>query len=278
METRLYCFTGTGNSLWVARNIARSLGGADIISLADWESNGEPAASRTVGLIFPVYIWGLPSRIIRFVETSRELEQSYVFAIAVNGGQVANTLVQLAKLLRKRGSKLSCGFEITMPSNYIPWGGPGPEEKWRTLFEPAQNKITRIAASVRNKETKPVEKGPLWQRVFFTLLYKLSFSKIPGMDKSFWVDDKCNHCGTCGKICPSLNITFQAGKPIWNRRCEQCFACLQWCPKEAIQYGKRTPKYKRYHHPEINLKEILASRGAGKDVSDGALDTGLRRE
>jgi len=25
------------------------------------------------------------------------------------------------------------------------------------------------------------------------------------------------------------------GRPVWQHHCEQCFACLQWCPKEAIQ-------------------------------------------
>jgi Pyruvate/2-oxoacid:ferredoxin oxidoreductase delta subunit len=49
------------------------------------------------------------------------------------------------------------------------------------------------------------------------------------------------------------------GKPIWQHRCEQCFACLQWCPEESIQYGKKTQKKKRYHHPEIKLSDMLAS-------------------
>jgi len=47
------------------------------------------------------------------------------------------------------------------------------------------------------------------------------------------------------------------GKPEWHQKCHQCFACLQWCPQEAIQYGKKTPKYKRYHHPEIKVNDLL---------------------
>jgi ferredoxin len=48
------------------------------------------------------------------------------------------------------------------------------------------------------------------------------------------------------------------GKPAWHHRCEQSFACIQSCPEEAIQYGKGTRNKKRYHHPEISLKDMLA--------------------
>ena len=259
METTVYYFTGTGNSLWVARNLAREIGSARLVSIADWKEEGGASSPGLVGLVFPVYIWGLPGRIVRFADALKDRGQVYTFAVAVNGGQVANTLVQLRKVLKERDLRLSAGFEITMPSNYIPWGGPGPEEERRKLFESALKKISSIAACVKSREERPVEKGPLWQRVLFTPLYRLSFSKVPTMDKRFWVDDKCNQCAICTKVCPSRNIGFEGGKPIWKHKCEQCFACLQWCPKEAIQYGKKTPQYERYHHPEIRLKDVLKS-------------------
>jgi len=54
-------------------------------------------------------------------------------------------------------------------------------------------------------------------------------------------------------------------KPSWLHRCEQCLACLQWCPQEAIQYGEKTVKYPRYHHPEVVLKDILEQAKANKE-------------
>lgn len=257
MERTIYYYTGTGNSLWVARTIARDLGDARLVSIADCKEGDGTGGSATIGLIFPVHIWGLPGRVARFAEGLKNLGHVYIFAVAVDGGQVAGTLVQLRRLLKRNGSFLSSGFEIKMPSNYIPWGGPGPEEKQRNLFESASRKISDIVTRVKNKEKSPVEKGPLWQRALFTPLYKLTVSRVPSMDKQFWVDDKCNQCGMCGKVCPSRNIDLDAGKPVWNHRCEQCFACLQWCPKEAIQYGKKTQQYERYHHPEVGLKDML---------------------
>lgn len=260
MSTNIFYYTGTGNSLWVARKIADELGEAELFSISNFKDEHKEINSEIVGLVFPVYIWGVPAPVIRFVNTLTGLQPDYIFAIAVNGGQVANTLVQLKKIMTKHSLTLSAGFEITMPSNYIPWGGPGPKEKQNKRFELAKEKISRIAVRIKEKANMPVEKGPLWQRIIFTGIYKMSFSRVPKMDRQFWVDEKCNHCEICCKVCPAGNITMNEGKPIWNHRCEQCFACLQWCPKEAIQYGKKTPKYERYHHPEVTLKDVLHSR------------------
>ena len=103
----------------------------------------------------------------------------------------------------------------------------------------------------------PVEKGPLWQRIVFTGLYKLAYPMVHKMDRKFWVDDRCNHCGLCVNICPAQNIDMQNEKLIWHNHCEQCLACIQWCPQAALQYGKKTSAYTRYHNPEVKVKDLM---------------------
>jgi ferredoxin len=258
MRTDLFYYTGTGNSLWIARELAKGLGDARIYRMS--RIPGEVISNRVdaVGIIFPVHIWGLPHRVIAFADALPKDRPRYHFAVAVNAGQVAATLLQLKKLVHAKGLSLSAGFEIAMPSNYIPWGGPGPEEKRIGRFDKARIKIGTIAAAVAKREEQPVEKGPLWQNIVLTWIYRLSFSRVPVIDKSFWVDEKCNACGICKAICPCGNITLEAGKPIWQHHCDQCLACIQWCPREAIQFGKKTPRYERYHHPEVTLQEMIA--------------------
>ena len=261
METMIFYYTGTGNSLWTARTIAGALGNAELVSIPSVKSGHHNFQADSIGLVFPVYIWGIPAPVLNFINTLTDISPDYIFALAVNGGQVAGTLVQLKKKLAGQGLLLSAGFGITMPSNYIPWGGPGPLAEQQKRFREAGEKIARIAEHIRAKEKVPVEKGPLWQRILFSrILYKLSFSKVPLMDAQFLADEKCNQCGICRQVCPAGNITLQEGKPVWNQKCEQCLACLQWCPREAIQYGEKTPAYPRYHHPEIGLQDILKSR------------------
>lgn len=259
----IYFYTGTGNSLWTARKIAEYMGQPDPVPMNRSRKDVLRCDAECIGLVFPVHIWGLPAPVIEFIDRLNADPGQYIFAAAVNAGQVAATLVQLETLLRTKGLRLACGFSIDMPSNYIPWGGAIPEEKQKKKFGAALEKCKRIAAIARNKEKLPPEKGPAWQNMIFSLIYRKSLPKVTGMDKAFFSDEKCTACGVCAKLCPAQNILIIERKPVWQHRCEQCFACLQWCPEEAIQYGKNTKKRRRYHHPEIGLKDMFSC--VGKD-------------
>jgi ferredoxin len=273
MGTDLYVYSGTGNSLWTARTVAAELGGGvtGIVPLAHLPAGAAASRAEAVGIIFPVHIWGVPRRVISFVKALEVDPSAYCFAVAVNAGQVAATLVQLQGLLRAKGLSLACGFGLVMPSNYIPWGGPGPQEKQLATITAAQRKIGRIAAAVANRETQPVERGPWWQNLLFTGLNRLAFSRVPMMDRSFKADEKCNGCGVCRAVCPCGNISLAPdGRPVWQHGCEQCLACIQWCPQEAIQYGAKTSGYQRYHHPEIRLADMTALPVTGGQGNQGS--------
>jgi ferredoxin len=259
MKTDLFYYTGTGNSLWTARSLAKELGDAEVIPITRCSGNPVTSRAEAIGIIFPVHIWGPPRRVLAFINALEPDPSRYHFAVALNTGQVAATLLQLKKRMDARGLPLSAGFELAMPSNYIPWGGPGPEAKRIRLSTAAREKIGRVAAVVAARAKRPVEKGPLWQNILFTGLNRLAFPRVPAMDKGFWVDEKCNACGVCRSVCPCGNIDLPDGKPLWLHHCEQCLACIQWCPQEAIQFGKKTPRYERYRHPEVTLQEMIAT-------------------
>ncbi len=257
MRIRLYVYTGSGNSLWAARLLARELGGTSF-EFMPCPASDFAVQADCVGLVFPVHIWGLPNRVIRFVEHLRVDPGTRFFSLAVNAGQPAATLLQLGKLLSGRRLSLGLGFSIVTPSNYTPWGGPGPAEAQQKLFREAREKVKQIAGFIVRDEQKAVDRGPLWLNIPFSLIYKMSFRQVRKMDKNFLADAKCNGCAICSKICPANNIEMFDERPVWLHRCEQCFACLQWCPQEAIQSGKKTVKYPRYHHPEVTLKDMIA--------------------
>lgn len=257
MKTIIYYYTGTGNSLWTARQFAQEIGDAELRPMVQSDNKTNTAAPDIVGIVFPVHMWGIPHQVLEFLKKMEKEPSRYYFAAGVNAGQVSRTLVQLKKFLASYGITLSTGYDIVLPSNYIPWGGPGPVDRQQARFKAAAEKIKKAAAVIRAKGKSPVEKGPLWQRIIFTALYKMTFGMIPKMDKDFWVDEKCNTCGICVKVCPVRNIVMQAGKPVWQHRCEQCLSCIQWCPQQSIQYGKKTPGYERYHHPEVKLNDII---------------------
>ena len=263
MKMRLYVYTGTGNSLWVTRQLAAELKKATI-EFMPYPKKAFKVQADAVGIIFPVHIWGLPSRVIQFINHLKVKPETFFFAVAVNAGQPAATLLQLQRLMATRKLSLSLGYSICLPSNYTPWGGPGPMDAQQKLFKEAREKMRAVTSSVLTRERRKMERGPLWQNILFSLLYKLSFRQVRKMDKKFWADEKCNSCGICSQVCPAANIEMAKGKPSWLHRCEQCLACLQWCPQEAIQYGEKTVKYQRYHHPEVILKDMLEQAKATK--------------
>jgi ferredoxin len=260
MKKAIFYYTGSGNSLWTARVLAQALGETELIAISGYTAGNIAPGLDAAGVVFPVHMWGVPPPVLKFTEELKSLQPKYLFALGVNAGQVANTLVQLKGVLNKKGLTLNSGFGIKMPSNYVPFGGPGSQEYQQECFDATKKKVAQIAACVNNKETRPVEKGPLWSRLVFTPLYHLATPNLAKMDRNFKADEKCNKCGICAKVCPAQNITLTDGKPVWNHKCEQCYACIEWCPQAAIQYGNNTKKYPRYHQPEIQLKDVLKNK------------------
>lgn len=257
MKTEIFYYTGTGNSLWTARKIAERIGGTKLIPLVLRRGGSFFCDADRIGLVFPVHIWGLPSMVTQFLERLKIDSAPYIFAVAVNAGQPARTLIQLKELLYSKNMRLGSGFSVDLPSNYIPWGGAISPDRQQRKFAAALDKILLISAAVLKNEELPPEKGPFWQNIIFSAIYRASLPYVPRMDRSFWADEKCNACGICEKVCPAANIVMQGDAPCWRGNCDQCFACLHWCPECAIQYGKGTAAKKRYRHPEVTLKDML---------------------
>ena len=67
---------------------------------------------------------------------------------------------------------------------------------------------------------------------------------------AFFATDVCIGCGACVEACPLNNIRLNNGKPIWDKHCTHCMACICGCPTEAIEYGKRSRGKPRYQCPK----------------------------
>src|SRR5512138_1293394 len=106
MKTTLFFDTGTGNSLWTAEKIAGFLDRAELVALSRYRDRIFHCDSETVGLVFPVHIWGVPSPVIEFLQNLEARQAQYIFAAAVNAGQVAATLLQLQKILNAKNLHL----------------------------------------------------------------------------------------------------------------------------------------------------------------------------
>jgi ferredoxin len=155
-------------------------------------------------------------------------------------------------------------------------------EKQQALFAAGQKKIESISAFVNARQTGVFEIGnevitrlvnyfnieETWGKSVWLKIAdvdeptELSFLESHQlMDRGFQTDEKCTGCEICSRVCPVSNISMVDDRPVWQHHCEQCFACLQWCPREAIQFGSRTSSRKRYHHPDVKLVGMMMSKG-----------------
>ena len=259
-KTTLFYFSGTGNSLKVARDLAGELGDTELIAIPKAIQQGAVQSGDRTGVVFPTYFGGLPLIVAEFL--SKLEAGGYAFAITTCGGMPGGALRQAAAMLRSRGGRLAAGFVVDMPGNYARLYGAMSARRQQKLFEEEKRRVKEIASIVRQERAHRIEAGFWLLNWPLALLYRCYFAPgARGRDRDFRVDEKCNSCGTCERVCPVSNIEMREGRPGWKHACEQCYACLQWCPKEAIQVGKKTVRRKRYRNPDIDVKDLVIPRG-----------------
>ncbi len=82
MSTSIYYFSGTGNSLHVARTIAEQLGESKLVNIARLKLGAVEDKNDTLGIVFPVFYLDAPNIVKDFVKKLRLDANAYVFSIA----------------------------------------------------------------------------------------------------------------------------------------------------------------------------------------------------
>lgn len=263
MKTIIYYFTGTGNSLAVAKKIAAVLGDCELVpiaSLQDASGDITPEADR-VGIINPVYFAGLPVMVAGFAGRLDLSKAKYMFSIVTFGGSGAGpALRQLDSVLKKRQDHgLDAGFMVKMPGNYILMYESPTGAKRGNILTTAETQIAEVAAAINRNEIRKLPSSFL-TGILHAIAYPHFASHVHEDDRKFSVNDNCTSCGICAAICPAGNIELVDGKPVWKHHCELCCGCIHLCPTEAIQAGSRTAARQRYHNPFVSIEELKGLR------------------
>ena len=259
--TIIYYFTGTGNSLAVARKLADDTGAQLIGIPAALKTPQEIPEGAAVGIVYPLYAGGLPSVVVRFLKTVSLNTAGYLFFVATEGGRMGAPASQITRLSKLAGHELDASWWIQMPDNYIPLSSPPSSAEQKKMFEDARNKAAAIAEAVKNRE-KHTE-GMSFAGKLMGLAYGSFIKHLPESDGRFTVSANCTKCGICASVCPADNIRLlEHGKHEWLHRCEGCLACLHFCPEEAINVGKKTELRSRYRHPSASVSDMKQQKGA----------------
>lgn len=251
----IFCFSGTGNSLFAARRIAETLD-AKVHNMRDAHAVGE-ISDDVIGFVFPTYYWGLPKSVRKFIGTLHITNKdAYIFAVTTYGGISVGVCDAVNVLLKKQGLKLSYSGKVKMVENFLPAMYCNDSDE---LWEKSNAEIDKIIEDLAVR--KKARTGSY--TAFNGLAQKAYPPNKPGCADKFTVEN-CIGCELCSKICPNGNITMENNIPKFGGNCDLCLGCLNNCPVDAIDYGKSTKGKKRYKNPRIPIN-VLIEHNLGKE-------------
>jgi len=229
----IFYFTGTGNSLFVARKFT----GARLISIPQAMSTRQNYADDTIGFVYPQYAAGLPKMVRSFI-VNNTFEADYIFAINLWSFIRAGALGEIAGIV-----PLNYGAYLKTPNNFIfLFNSPNNP---RAALAKTEMKLAGIIDDILNKKIKAVKPRK-----------KIGNATKYFGESKFKVAETCTRCGLCEKVCPAKNISVGEGV-VFGNDCENCFACANLCPAHALYSNNAMRRRRQYRNPFVSVDELI---------------------
>jgi ferredoxin len=260
MHVKLIYFSGTGNSLALTRMIASKIPGTEIIPAISFLNQPTQAIhADAVGFIFPVYYLDVPE-IMKGIILKMDLAQvEYIFSTATCGGDSGNSFHTLNRILQAKGKRLHLGIEVPIGDNSIVYTTPKSvlDERIARLDEVSADIAGRVSTCETDEKPVTYKTGP----AIMKQVYKVALNQYYQIGHKSVISERCTACGLCERVCPAGNIHIFDGKVTWQDQCESCFACLNWCPRQAIRFGKIEMTYRtQYRYPGMKAGDVIVAR------------------
>lgn len=244
-------FSGTGNTAYVAKRLAEQTGDT-ALNLFDRirKDDCTPLESETPWVLaVPTYAWRVPRLILSWLKRTELLGNRRFYLVMTYGSGKGAAADEMPEICRQKGLEYRGCAGLTMPENYIAMFRAPGREKALSIIAKAEPAIRKAAERIAQGMNLDTRKSTLPEK-FLSRVVNDSFYRFSITAKPFRTTDACVACGKCAKICPMNNIHMDSGKPIWGDHCTHCMSCICRCPKEAIEYGKRTRGKIRYVCPK----------------------------
>jgi Pyruvate/2-oxoacid:ferredoxin oxidoreductase delta subunit/flavodoxin len=268
----LFYFSGTGNSLSVAKSIGEELG--DFVLVPILSENALDAivpSSEKIGLIFPIHMNSLPHVVEEFIKLIKLPPSVYFFVVVTHGGVPGMTRLYINRFFKTCGLRLDGYYEVKMINNTPK--GVAPKMlmnlNWETTITPeiidqalakSALETKKAVQDIKNKKKTTLQSLPtgLGRLAYWMMSFVWWLSKKSKPSLHFFLDeDFCTGCQICANVCTSQRIKMNGNKPEWSGdHCNFCYACFNYCPSQAIGVEHYLKMLGRYHHPAISANEI----------------------
>lgn len=255
MGNMLFCFSGTGNSRYIARRISEALPD-EVIDLNEKIKANDSSpiqTGRDVIVVTPTYAWRIPRIVSRWLSGTKLVGAERIWFVMDCGGEIGNAAKYNRRLAKQKELRYMGTTQILMPENYIAMFNAPQIAEAEKIVERAEPAIVDGITHIKAGQHFSVPRNTLYDRfmsgpvnpIFYRFFVKAS---------AFQASDACIGCGGCAKRCPMNNIRLNNGKPAWGKDCTHCMACICYCPTEAIEYGKKSIGKPRYRFEQLRIK------------------------
>ncbi len=250
----IFVFSGTGNTLFVARQLSKHLDQKCIALRRDTLVQLPDVAlddKEPVIWAFPVYAWGIPpviEKLIATMQPSKAMSRAVHHAVITYGDDAGTIGRQWRHLLAAKGLRPGSVYGVRMPNTYIclPGFDVDSTELTEQKLADASETVTHIATDIaanQNGDNHTDSYRPGAMPGIKSGVLRPFFHKFLMSPSRFHSTDACIGCGKCARQCPTGNITMTCDKPVhpqWGSNCAFCLACYHVCPRHAVAYGNTT--------------------------------------
>lgn len=144
---KIFCFSGTGNSYSVAKEIGKSFSVEPVLIAKFKDQSSVKITDSQIGIITPVYLNDIPRIVKEFIlRLSFERPSTYVFAVLTSGsGRNKNGFKNINIALAQHNVKLSLAFDVQMPSSFQ------ARNDMDSVLDAVPERISRITAAIKNR-------------------------------------------------------------------------------------------------------------------------------
>lgn len=149
---KIFYFTATGNSLYVAKRIA-----GERYSIPQMLKEGKnDFEDEAIGFVFPCYGFGLPRIVLDFIRKSN-FRATYFFAVMTYGNMAAAGLRHLENVGKEAGIQFHYINEILMIDNYLPLFRM-EDQLAKEDAKKIEEQLDRIVGEINSREKRVIRK------------------------------------------------------------------------------------------------------------------------